>query len=128
MGTITLDFVSPAPGGRVLRWCWVNFQCQSVLLVLNVVGQGPTALTVGASGGCLVIFTLVYHFSLLSPALWKMRYRLKYCLKGPLSPKHPTNQMPHLRHCCKVSSGDPTTCKVIESEKIGAVVGGVRTY
>ena len=27
----------------------------------------------------------------LSPCLWEMaRYRLKYCLKGPLSPKRPT--------------------------------------
>ena len=33
-------------------------------------------------------FSLVYHFSFLSPSLWETaRYRLKYCLKGPLSPK-----------------------------------------
>ena len=39
-------------------------------------------------------FSLIYHFSFLSPSLWKTaRYRLKYCLKGPLSPKQPTNQM-----------------------------------
>ena len=32
-------------------------------------------------------------FSFLSPSLWETaRYRLKYCLKGPLSPKQPTNQ------------------------------------
>ena len=38
-------------------------------------------------------FSLVYHFSLLSPPLWEtVRYRLKYCLKGPLNPKQPTNQ------------------------------------
>ena len=38
-------------------------------------------------------FSLIYHFSFLSPALWQAaRYRLKYCLKGPLSPKQPTNQ------------------------------------
>ena len=56
------------------------------------VGQGPTALTVGAGGGCLDIFTLIYPFFPLSPSLWEMaRYRLKYCLKGPLNPK-PTNQ------------------------------------
>ena len=48
------------------------------------VGQGPTALTVGAGGGSLDIFTLIYPFSPLSPSLWKKaRYRLKYCLKGP---------------------------------------------
>ena len=52
------------------------------------VGQGPTALAVGAGGGCLDIFTLIYPFSTLSPSLWETaRYRLKYCLKGPLNPK-----------------------------------------
>ena len=36
-------------------------------------------------------FSLVYHFSFLSPSLWEAaRYRLKYCLKEPLSPKQPT--------------------------------------
>ena len=60
------------------------------------VGQGPTALTVGAGGGCLDIFTLLYPSSPLSPSLWETaRYRLKYCLKGPLNPNQPTNQMPH---------------------------------
>ena len=40
--------------------------------------------------GFCELFSLVYHFS--SPSLWKtVRYRLKYCLKGPLSPKT-TNQ------------------------------------
>ena len=57
------------------------------------VGQGPTAFAVGAAVGCLDIFTLIYRFSFLSPFLWEMaRYRLKYCLKGLLSPKQPTNQ------------------------------------
>ena len=56
------------------------------------VGQGPTALAVGAGGVCLEIFTLIYPFFPLSPSLWETaRYRLKYCLKGPLNPK-PTNQ------------------------------------
>ena len=55
------------------------------------VGQGSTALAVGA--GCLDIFTLIYHFSPLSPSLWETaRYRLKYCLKEPLKPKQLTNQ------------------------------------
>ena len=58
------------------------------------VGQGPIALAVGAGGGRLDVFTLVYHFSFLSPSLWETtRYRLKYCLKGSLSPKQPTNQI-----------------------------------
>ena len=33
-----------------MRWCWVNFQCRGVLLIWIRVGQGPTALAVGASG------------------------------------------------------------------------------
>ena len=74
---------------------WVNFQCRGVLLVWIIVGQGPTALAVGAGGGCLDIFTLIYPFSFLSPSLWETtRYRLKYCLKGSLSTKttnQPTN-------------------------------------
>ena len=61
------------------------------------VGQGSTALTVGAGGGCLEIFTLIYPFSPLSPSLWEtVRYRLKYCLKGPLNPKQATNQIKFL--------------------------------
>ena len=58
-----------------------------------VVGQGPIALAVGAGGGCLDIFTLLYPFSPLSPSLWETaRYRLKYCLKGPQNRNNqPTN-------------------------------------
>ena len=86
-------FVLLIGGGRVERRCWVNFQCRGVLLVWMIVGQGPIALAVGAGGGCLDIFSLICLFSFLSPSLWETaRYRLKYCLKGPLSPKQPTNQ------------------------------------
>ena len=64
-----------------------------------IVGQGPTALAVGAGGGCLDIFTLISPFFTLSPSFWETaRYGLKYCLKGPLNPK-PTNQ-PTLVKCC----------------------------
>ena len=67
--------------------------------ILITVGQGPTALAVGADGGCLDIFTLIYPFSPLPPSLWETaRYRLKYCLKGPLNPKQPTNQPTSLRN------------------------------
>ena len=52
----------------MVRRCWVKFQCWGGLLIWIRVGQGPTALAVGAGGGCLDIFTLVYHFSFsLSP-------------------------------------------------------------
>ena len=88
----TLLLTYSSRGGRVVRWSWINFQVRGVLLVWIRVGQGPTALAVGAGGGCLDIFTLLYPFSFLSPSLWETtRYRLKYCLKGSLSPKT-TNQ------------------------------------
>ena len=60
-----------------------------------LVGQGPFVLAVGAGGGSLDIFTLLCPFSPLPPFLWEtVRYRLKYCLKGPLNPKQPTYQKP----------------------------------
>ena len=94
-------------GGRVVRRCWVklpvpgggamalgNLPVPGRPTIWMIVGQGPTALAVGAGGSCLDIFTLIYPFSALSPSLWETaRYRLKYCLKGPLNPKQPTNQI-----------------------------------
>ena len=55
------------------------------------VGQGSSALAVGAGWGSLDIFIS----SILSPSLWETaQYRLKYCLKGPLNPKQPTSLKP----------------------------------
>ena len=48
----------PAPGRPTI---WIT------------VGQGPTALAVGAGGGCLDIFTLIYPFSLIFPPLFGRR-------------------------------------------------------
>ena len=73
------------------------------------VGQGPTALAAGAGGGCLDIFTLIYPFFPLSPSLWETaRYRLKYCLKGPLNPK-PTNNQPIFMNNIGPDIDDPVT-------------------
>ena len=94
------------------------------------VGQGPTALAVGAGGGCLDIFTLIYPFFLLSPSLWETaRYRLKYCLKGPLNPK-PTNQPTEMYTCFlaqfarvehekKFITSEPAVVRMKESRKNG---------
>ena len=73
------------------------------------VGQGPTALVVGAGGGCLDIFTLIYPFlSSFSPSLWETaRYRLKYCLKGPLNPKQPTNQPINISYQISAKNAQP---------------------
>ena len=62
-----------------------------------IVGQGPVVLAIGVSG------RLTGHFysplCLFSPLSFSLcetaRYRLKYCLKGPLNPKQPTNQPTH---------------------------------
>ena len=98
------------------------------------VGQGPIVLAVGAGGGCLDIFTLVYPFSSLSPSLWETaRYRLKYCLKGPLNPKQPTNHI-IVRSIFKLSlekllrfkiSFPKRNCKEIFVSRLGAEYGCV---
>ena len=83
-------------GGRVVRSSSINFQCRGVLLVWMIVGQGPIALAVGTGGGDLDIFILLYLFSFLSPSVWETaRYRLKYCLKGPLNQKQQQQYMFH---------------------------------
>ena len=64
-----------------------------------IVGQGPTALAVGASEGCLDIFSRLFFFFfffsfffLFFLPLWETaRYRLKYGLKGPLNLNQQTN-------------------------------------
>ena len=75
-----------------MRWSWINLQVRGVLLVWIRVGQGPTALAVGAGGGCLDIFTLIYPFSFLSPSLWETEILSQRVIK----PKNnqPTNQQP----------------------------------
>ena len=71
------------------------------------VGQGPTALAVGAGGGCLDIFTLIYPFSALSllflcsfsplsPSLWETaRYRQTEILSQRAVKPKTTNQPTH---------------------------------
>ena len=60
------------------------------------VGQRPTALAVGGGWGLYGHFYSHLSFLLFSPSLWETaRYRLKYCLKRPLNPKHPTTNQPN---------------------------------
>ena len=81
-------------GDWVVRWCWVNFQCQGVLLIWLMVERGPSVLAIGTGGGGLDIFSLTFslisHFFLLLSRWETVQYRLKYCLLGPLNPKQPT--------------------------------------
>ena len=69
-----------SPGRLPLGWSGgakvFSFQCRGVLLIWIIVGQGPIALAVGAGGGCMDIFSLIYLFSLLSPSWKTARYRL----------------------------------------------------
>ena len=65
--TASLSFV--LWGGRVVRWCWVNFQCRECPTILNTLGQGPIALAIGAGGGGLDISTLIYPFFSFSLSL-----------------------------------------------------------
>ena len=86
-------------GGRVVRWCWVNFQYRGVLLLWISVGQGPTALAVGAGGFVWTFFLSSIISLFFLPLSWgRARYRLKYCLNGPLKPKQPTSQS--MIYCC----------------------------
>ena len=60
-----------------------------VLLSWSVVGQGHTALAVGAGGVIWSFFLSSIFFR--SPSLWETaQYILKYCLEGLLNPKQPT--------------------------------------
>ena len=64
---IRLDCLIHKRGGRVVGWCWVNFQCRSVLPIWIRVEQGSTAIAVDAVGGCLDIFSslsFLFSFSL----------------------------------------------------------------
>ena len=60
---IGLSFPNIYGGGRVEQRCRENLQCRGALLVWMIVGQGLIALAVGAGGGCLDIFSLIYLFS-----------------------------------------------------------------
>ena len=88
--------------------------------ILITVGHGPTALAVGAGGGCLDIFSLVYPFSPLSPSLLEtVRYRLKYCLIGSLNPKQSINQSPPPYHRKNITGfGFFVKIHLLESSKL----------
>ena len=59
-------FLSNAGGEwQMVRRCWVNIQCRGVLLIWMVVGKGPIALAVGASGVDWHVFFLFSFFLFL---------------------------------------------------------------
>ena len=80
-------------GGRVLRWYWVNFQCRVVLLVWILVrARACCACRRWVSGLFGHFFSRLSFLFLLLLSWGTTRYRLKYCLKGPLNPYQSTNQ------------------------------------
>ena len=68
----------------------VNASSESGQVLFDKAWQGPTVLAVVSGGGCLDIFSLIYHSSFLSPPLWETaRCRHNYFLYGPLSYNQP---------------------------------------
>ena len=52
-------------------WGDGTIQCQVVLLVWIMVGQGHTVLAVGAGGGSSdIFFSVAYHFSFPPTSVW----------------------------------------------------------
>ena len=66
------------------------------------VGQGPTALAVGAGGGCLDIFSLIYPFSPLPPSLWETARYTEILSQRVVKPQNnqPTNQTSIIEPSC----------------------------
>ena len=90
LGIISLFFL---PLFGVVGWCDGSRKTSSAEASYNLHNSRARAYcTCSRCGwGCLDIFTVIYPFFPLSPSLWeRARYRLKYCLKGPLNPKQPT--------------------------------------
>ena len=69
------------------------------LLIGIIVGQRPTALAVVRVGVVWTFFLSSIICLFFLPLM--TRYRLKYWLKGPLSPKQPTNQVALLSKAIK---------------------------
>ena len=66
--TLVKDFVSASRGWSDGAMVLGMLPVPGRPTIWMIVGQGPTALAVGAGGGCLDIFTLIYP---LSPSLWE---------------------------------------------------------
>ena len=89
------------------------------------------SLVVGAGACYLHVFTLLYLFTPLSPSLWEtVRCRLKYCLKGSLNPKQPTNQIhifpPHSLYLATASRTKMTRWKYVYDISV-AMISSVKS-
>ena len=88
---------SPAPTTRAVDPCPTLIQISRTPWHCKITQHHCRARAYRACNRCgwglfRHFISLVYLFSLLSPLLWETaRYRLKYCLKGPLNTKQPIN-------------------------------------
>ena len=83
-------------GGRVVQWCWAKFPVPGRPAYLDKSRARAFCACSRCGWGLFRHFFSRLSFLFLSPSLWETaRYRLKYCLNGPLSPKQP-NQTKHL--------------------------------
>ena len=91
-------------GCRVVRWCWVKLPVPGRPTICITVGQRPPALAVAAGGGCLDIFTLIYHFSFspLSLSLGDGLIWTEILSQRAVKPKT-TNQPTYEKICCDPS-------------------------
>ena len=77
----------------VVRWCDGPGKTSSAGASYNLGESRARAYCACSRCGWGVVWTFFLSsiLSSLSPSLWEtVRYRLKYCLKGPLNPKQPT--------------------------------------
>ena len=68
------------------------------VLIWIRVGQEPTALAVGTDGVWTFFSHLSFLFSFSLSLGETARYTLRYCHKGPLSPKQPAKNQPTTNH------------------------------
>ena len=47
----------------MVRWHWMNLQCQDVLLIWIMVGQGPPVHVVGAGGVVWTVFSSLWEMA-----------------------------------------------------------------
>ena len=78
-------------GGRVVQWCWVNFQCRASYSLDYSRARAFCACSRCGWGLFGHFYSHLSFLSSFSLSLGTARYRLKYCLKGPINPKL-TNQ------------------------------------
>ena len=89
-------------GGQVVRWCRVKLPVSGRPTICIIVGQGPPALAVDAGGGCLDIFTLIYHFSFSPLSLPLFGTETEILSQRAVKPKT-TNQPTYEKICCDPS-------------------------